>query len=325
METTVERVGHWLGYAPEAMPRLHAIDGRIDGFVLPDDLHALLARLDVPPPVADEIVAAAPGPETHPEAWWLLEHLYAQVIERERPVVEPPWPAPFPDDDPLTHFFHLYVFLAAVPDVLRLHGDRGIPADVSWATLRDVWLQVDNYRQRHGRYGFDGAFWIWQHFRGVIYRLGRLEFNFFEVVFDPGSSAAFARGDPALGVHIPAYGPLDPDACDASFGLAKAFFRRHFPEHPFAVATCGSWLLDPQLASYLPESANIIRFQRRFTAVPDWSRVADDDVLRFVFGSVPGSLDELPQETTLQRAIVTHLRAGQHWEVRQGWIPWDAD
>jgi hypothetical protein len=32
-------------------------------------------------------------------------------------------------------------------------------------------------------------------------------------------------------------------------------------------------------------------------------------------------LDELPQQTTLQRAIVAHLRAGGHWHSRTGWFP----
>jgi hypothetical protein len=31
-------------------------------------------------------------------------------------------------------------------------------------------------------------------------------------------------------------------------------------------------------------------------------------------------LDELPQDTTLQRAVVTHLRNGKRWQVRSGWI-----
>jgi hypothetical protein len=35
----------------------------------------------------------------------------------------------------------------------------------------------------------------------------------------------------------------------------------------------------------------------------------------------PALLDVLPRETTLQRAIVTHLRANGHWYNRTGWLP----
>jgi GNAT-like C-terminal domain len=44
------------------------------------------------------------------------------------------------------------------------------------------------------------------------------------------------------------------------------------------VAICTSWLLDDQLAAYLKPDSNIIRFQRRFSLLPD-SSDGDDDVL----------------------------------------------
>jgi hypothetical protein len=159
-----------------------------------------------------------------------------------------------------------------------------------------------------------------QHFRGGIFLLGRLQFNFTTVVFDPPPGARFAKDEPCLGVHIPALGPLTPEACDASFEQARAFFPAHFPERKDKVATCGSWLLDPQLAEYLPEDSNIIRFQRRFTPALRWSLPGDDDVIRFVFGYVPDSIEDLPQTTTMERAAVAHIASGRHWEVRNGWV-----
>jgi hypothetical protein len=211
------------------------------------------------------------------------------------------------------------VFLSAVPHVLGINRARGIQDDVTWDTLRDVGLQVAHYESRHGRGGFDGAFWLWPHFRGAIFLLGRLQFDLRTIEFDPGE-AGFVRGDRAAGVHIPALGPLEPAACDASFRRARRFFARHFPSSPVGVATCSSWLLDDQLTDYLPADANILRFQRRFALVAGWERPGDEDVLRFVFGFVPGALDELPQRTTLERAVVGHLRDGGHWRIRVGWL-----
>ena len=130
----------------------------------------------------------------------------------------------------------------------------------------------------------------------------------------------YGPGDPALAVHIPEfYGPLTPPACDASFRCAREFFARHFPEERYDVATCHSWLLDDQLAEYLPEDANIIHFQRRFRAAyhPDDN---DQDILVSVFGRSDSPLDELPRRTTLERAIVDHLQAGRHWHGGAGWL-----
>jgi hypothetical protein len=43
-------------------------------------------------------------------------------------------------------------------------------------------------------------------------------------------------------------------------------------------------------------------------------------LLSFVFHRKEPDLDALPQETTLQRAVVAHLRGGGHWHGRTGWF-----
>jgi len=321
----IERVRSWLEWPAASTDRLQALadTGPLDGMLdLPsgEELHRLLERMVVPHHAAVEIELGISLVKEHREGWWLLERLYRQLTELDGAAIAPPWPAPEPTEDPLTRYFHLYVFIAGVSAVHRMNAARGIPADITWSTLGDVGLQVANYQTRNGWAGFDGAFWIWQHFRGAIFRLGRLQYNFWSVEFDPEDALGFRRGDRALGVHIPATGPLTPEACDDSLRRASEFFPRHFPEQPYRVATCGSWLLDEQLAEYLPSTTNIMRFQRRFNHVDGWSRPGDDDVVRFVFGHLPGSIDDLPQRTTLERAVVAHLRSGRHWQIRLGWL-----
>jgi hypothetical protein len=83
---------------------------------------------------------------------------------------------------------------------------------------------------------------------------------------------------------------------------------------------CTSWLLDEQLADYLPADSNIMRFQRRFTLTDD-AVVDDHEPLRFIFRRVPADLGKLPRDTTLQRALVDHLERGKHWRIRTGWFP----
>jgi hypothetical protein len=175
----------------------------------------------------------------------------------------------------------------------------------------------------YGEGGLSTQNWMTLHFRGALYALGRLQFNRSRVRQDTAAIAAaggqFRQGDPALGIHIPESGPLSPDACDGSFRWARDFFTRHFPEDRPAVAMCNSWLLDDQLATYLAADTNIVRFQRRFHMLPG-GHPADESVISFVFRMKPASLDDLPQRTTLERAIVSHLRAGGHWQSRSGWV-----
>lgn len=124
-------------------------------------------------------------------------------------------------------------------------------------------------------------------------------------------------GDPVLGVHIPAIGPLEPEACAASFAWAEAFFPEHFPEHVFRAFDCNSWLLDSQLAEYLAPESNIVRFQNMFALLPA-PEASDAQPVERVFDNRFASIASAPQETSLQRHFVAHMRAGRHWRNALG-------
>jgi hypothetical protein len=205
------------------------------------------------------------------------------------------------------------------------HASRGVPKDVSIATLADLGRNVRVHRKRYGIGGLGTAFWHLLHFRGAIYDLGRLQVERSRLRADLAGNMSAAgvparEGDLVLSLHIPDFsGPLTPEACDASIERAKAFFPTHFPEEHYVAAVCHSWLLDPQLREYLAETSNIIRFQDRFS-LGDHQHDADRSIVQFVFGPTPAELDELPQRSSLERAIVGHLMAGRHWKGRSGWF-----
>lgn len=81
-------------------------------------------------------------------------------------------------------------------------------------------------------------------------------------------------------------------------------------------------ILDPQLREYLAPESDIVRFQRRCTLVAK-AKEGDADVFRYVFGLSRVAVDEAPQRTTLERAIIAHLRAGRNWSNRYGWLEID--
>jgi hypothetical protein len=128
--------------------------------------------------------------------------------------------------------------------------------------------------------------------------------------------------DQILIVHIPATGPLDPRACDESFSRAvHEFFPRHFSEHAVHAIATSSWMLDVQLSDYLPETSNLVRFQRRFHLLPQpGANDAQTKQRVFGFGKLPETLDKLPQQTSLQRIVVRHMRDGRRWRMSAGFI-----
>ena len=99
------------------------------------------------------------------------------------------------------------------------------------------------------------------------------------------------------------------DRCGESFRRALSFFRNHFPDRSFDAFCCSSWLLDTELQSFLPEKANIVRFQREFYLFP--VPFGPEYVLGNILGSVPDDLSAAPRRTALQRAAVAALQSGK--------------
>jgi len=290
------------------------------------ELPPVLLRLTVPHQDINELIAALAALRRSPDGWWLLERC-VHALAREMGQIDAPASLPsLPDGmGSLQRYFYALVFVALLPQVQAFHRARGIPDEVSWLTLADLGRNMALYRQKYGVGGLEVPYWIRLHFRGALYDLGRLQFERAKLGKRTGRAITeaglpYGPGDAVLSVHIPEYcGPLAPEACDASFARAREFFPRYFPEESYAVAVCHSWLLDEQLAEYLPQNSNIVRFGQRFRPAyrPDDS---DADIIEFVFRRPSATLDQLPRRTTLERAVVDHIRSGRHWHGGVGWL-----
>lgn len=299
---------------------------------------AMLAGLGVPPEDWAQLRDSAPDPDAQPELWWVLERLHQRLIAGMGDAGAPVgyWP-PLPAELGLAgRLLFAHAYLSAVPAAQAHHRALGIDPAISAATLRDLGRRFRLAREFTGETGFDAPFWPELHVRGLLYELGRLQFNLMRIRapghwqwYDESAPEAqrtgWRSGDAALGVHIPETGPLDPAAVGASLAAARDFFARHFPDDTRRVGICTSWLLDPQLAEVLPETANIVRFQRRFTLI-DGEWPGDHDVLSFVFKRranwpmTDADFAGLPRRTRLQRALLDRLESGGHWHVRTGWL-----
>ncbi|MGC4191620.1 MAG: acyltransferase domain-containing protein [Thermomicrobiales bacterium] len=234
----------------------------------------------------------------------------------------PAWPASLGE---LGRFFYAFVYASILPETRALFAKRGIPEDIQHATMADIGRNMYVHRKRHGTHGLASPDWLMLHARGMIFQLGRLQFERAGLGTRTSntiqeSGFPWSKGDPTLSIHIPDFmGSMSPEACDASFVQAADFFPRYFPEEAVHTAVCNSWLLDTQLRDYLSPASNIIAFQRRFRHIRpgEW---ANDGPLRFVFGPVDWPLEDYPQETSVQRAVVQHLKDGKDWHGGMGWM-----
>lgn len=283
---------------------------------------------------AADVVATLPAPDADAAWWWCVERAATRLLAAIGDLGAPAgrWPGFEGPAHSLARRCHmLHVALAVAPATAAFLRRKGAFEPVVRASLGDLARHAAIHRRVHGLTGIEADWWGAVCLRGELVELGRLQYTSFSVVGDdddPEDAAArslgYRTGEECLAVHIPEAGPLLPALVDESLATAGRFFsvREAGGGRPL-IATCRSWLLDPQLAEYLPEDSNIIGFQRRFHLLPG-SEPGDHDVLEFVFrldaGAAAVDLGSLPQRTTMERAAVDHLRAGRQWARRTGWV-----
>jgi hypothetical protein len=299
-------------------------------------LSALLDRLAVDPEDAAEVLRTMPSPERDPELWWLLERSHNVFVSSLAGRESEPNREPIPSLPDALSLLPVHLILVSIPAIRQRQQEFGVPDDTSWETLSWVGRAMAAHRTKHSKAGISLTGWDWLRFSAWLYQVGRLEVTPYWLLTHPEAAGPLfwydeeaaaqlgpgrKKGAAALSLHIPALDPLTPEACGESLRRMQTAFEKMQPGGPPRIATCTSWMLDDQLGEYLPADSNILAFQQRFTLVPG-ARDNDDWILGAVFGDQRSQdLDALPQRTTLERAVVDHLRQGRHWRMRTGWLP----
>ena len=121
----------------------------------------------------------------------------------------------------------------------------------------------------------------------------------------------FKGGDGMISIHIPHGAKFDEYTVNDSIQRTKEILERCYPEYDYKTFFCGSWLLDPQLCDILKPESNIVKFCKRFKplAIQD----AGTCVFSFVFRkpNMDFEISELPETTSLERAIKNHYLCGK--------------
>jgi hypothetical protein len=228
-----------------------------------------------------------------------------------------------PDASPADRFFYPVACLATLPDTLDYHRAHGISDNESRAIFADLGRHLRVFFKTFGQTGLHVQGWFSLHMRGMLFDFGRLQFNRSRMGADQAAIDAARmpckQGDYVLNCHIPDSGPLTPEGVRESLRRAKPFFDEHFPdEGPYELATCDSWLIDEQLIEMVPGS-NIAKFVALWHPFGE-AENGDGAVLNFVFRRPDAQVDDLPTTSSLERAIVAHLKAGKHMQTRSGWL-----
>lgn len=258
---------------------------------------ALAEELALPEPVMEPLERAAEtlpdlplrelaGPETAEAAW--------EAVKAAVPI--------WRQDDGMAH---LAAALGGACYTREVYRENGVPEDVFFATMGCFARFLRETYEITGKWAFDRGFWTWRQTSGRLFRLGTLEFE-----YRPSEEGS------ALSVHIPSDAVLSRGELDWSYdwagrffaGEGRAFCYRGLPTE----FRCDSWLLAPALEKLLPEESGIRRF------AGDYSRCAveedDREFYRWLFNCEPPlPVEDLPENTSLQRAAKAYLAAG--WKI----------
>lgn len=175
--------------------------------------------------------------------------------------------------------------------------------------------------------------WSAQCLSGEVKQFGRLQCNdihFFALELSlyrqsDGSVKAlpaFQKGNPphpdltyrdrAISLHIPASGPLKPEACLDSIRRMCRFSKEFHPDYDLRAVVCYSWLLDPLFQTFLAPDANVVRFQKLGHLLVCPGSDQTNEVIWRLWG-VPGrgkAPSELPVRSSMERGVVEHLKKG---------------
>ena len=218
-------------------------------------------------------------------------------------------------DFPVTTL-NLYLYLRLLEDTYKIYEERGIGRDIFIETMRGF-SSVCRLPLARGE-GFGLAQpghrnWMRLLVDGELYKLGRLQFQLSTAPKDIETpEISIKEGERCLNVHIPRYERFDDELCENSFSRARVFFKEFYGlEKP--VFLCSSWLLYPWLSEVLPESSNLVKFQKRFEIIDVAENDAGD---KWIFGNGSSferefsSVSEYPENTSLRRAAKERLLKG---------------
>lgn len=108
--------------------------------------------------------------------------------------------------------------------------------------------------------------------------------------------------DYCLGMHIPRGTDVSTEATMRACEMALQLVRERFPEYGVGNGVfCRSWLLNPRLAEIQGPQSRITQFEECFTKYPN--RDGGDGIFSFVFIKKPENLEDLPEDTSLQRKL----------------------
>lgn len=203
---------------------------------------------------------------------------------------------PIKDKSLKSEFALMISFFACVSDFCDDALKRGVDKEILSTTLKAVDMYINANKNRSGVAGTSSYHeWLPRYAMGKLFRIGAFQFEI--------------HSNDIISVHIPRGTVLNVADNLINFREALEFFNKYYPEYDFKTFGTSSWLLNPHIEEIMGRPTNITRFGDMFQRI----RVNPDEegVYTNLFKMAkPQDLNELPEETSMQRNVKKYLMEG---------------
>ena len=220
--------------------------------------------------------------------------------------------------------------VSCMPELRRRYAEAGLDDELFWGIMMDLKYKLMECKTVKGEWGSFVAHWFDWHYKMKRFALGRLQFEEREWSGEePIEKAGIVvqPGETVINMHIPSAGPLTEELRMDAYRRAYDFFADCYRDGKL-VMVCHSWLLDPEYQTFLPETSNIVGFQKDFDIVRVDKKDTFGESWR-IYGA-PGdkvvdqsNAAEMPRDTSMQRAFADFLAAGGKTGTGHGVIVFD--
>ena len=210
----------------------------------------------------------------------------------------------------------LAVILSLAVKVKGEYDDAGIDERVYYDTMSDIRLWCESC----GNNGLENSNWLKNHVSFELFRLGRLQFQFYEC---NGKAMLYKKlpfdcGEKVVYVHIPRGEKLEKEKCIESLKKADDFFKKHFPSYSYSYYFCESWLLYEGNRDFMAQNSNIVSFMSLFDI--RYSVKIDKQAIERIYGKRQLFKRNYPENTDLQKRAKKYMLGGGRMGIGVGVI-----
>ena len=207
---------------------------------------------------------------------------------------------------------NLLLPLCLVSRMEKYYAEYGYSATLFEDTVKDFRYKLYECKDLHGVWGSCIAMWFRRLLMLEIFGFGKLLFELREFGNEyQGNGRQLTKESLVVAVHIPRTGePLDRESKNRAYKAAKAFYQPYFGAGKEVPFTCSSWLLFPRNKEFLKPTSNLRAFMDDYDIFAEREYENYEETWR-IFNKVFTRWEDMPKETSLQRAYLELIKRGE--------------